>query len=46
MTSYEYVGIAAFILVIAIGLVFVSVHYRNKYEELRQYLEILQIKHE
>jgi hypothetical protein len=36
MISYEYVPISCFILIIAIGLAFVSVHYRKRYEELRK----------
>ena len=33
-----YVGISIFIFLIAFVLAFVSVHYRNKYEELKEML--------
>ena len=34
LVSNEWVGIAIFLFLINIGLAFVSVHYRNKYEEM------------
>jgi len=39
MTNHEYVGIAVFMLMIAIGFAFVSVHYRKKYEYIKKLIE-------
>ena len=39
MTSYEYVGISALLLMITIGFAFISIHYRKRYEELKIIIE-------
>ncbi len=36
----ELIGVAIFMALILIGMALVSVHYRNKYEEIKYLLEI------
>lgn len=42
----DYLGIAALFFMIMVGMAFVSVHYRKKYEELRSRMGIINMKEE
>jgi len=36
----EYVGISFFLIILLVGISMVSVHYRKKYEELREFIKL------
>ncbi len=39
MISYEYVGVAVVLFIMNIGLAAVTIHYRRKYEEIKNEYE-------